>query len=196
MLTRSRSRHNADREARSKHSLRDGEHARELLFLRRHRAPPRWRSPCSLLEAQLALHVAEEQDANARLVQLKPQFLQHHVAPRTLHPKFWCFLVALERRSAELVVRRSASLSPARARPRRRCRRGTCLRAARSDTLRTRALGIAGGRASTGGSAKLPPTLFKSTPNPQSTSLYFSHPSFRADSRGTLRGSRRLALLR
>ena len=92
-----------------KRFLREGEHARELLFLRhvlrRRRAlpPP---PPCSLLEAQLALHVAEEQDANARLVRLKPQFLHHHSAPRTLHPKFWCFLIALERSSAALVVLR------------------------------------------------------------------------------------------
>ena len=46
-----------------KRFLREGEHARELLFLRRvlrrRRAlpPP---PPCSLLKAQLALHVAEE----------------------------------------------------------------------------------------------------------------------------------------
>jgi hypothetical protein len=60
------------------------------------------------IETDLALHVAEEQGANKHLVQLEPQFLHHNVAPRTL-----LVLVlpgsALERRSAALVVRRSAS---------------------------------------------------------------------------------------
>jgi hypothetical protein len=120
------------------------------------------------IETHLALHVAEEQGANKHLVQLEPQFLHHNVAPRTLHPKFWCFLVALERRSAALVVRRSASLSPARARPRRRCRRGTCRRAARSETLRPRDAGNRRRR-----QHRRKPTPF--TPSPQSLSD-FSHP--------------------
>ena len=68
LLTRSRSSPTADREVRSKHCLCEGEHARELLFLRRVRCRAALASTVQLeIEAHLAPQVAEEEDANARL---------------------------------------------------------------------------------------------------------------------------------
>ena len=69
LLTRSRSRRALYCEvAAKKRVLRRGEHARELLFLRRVRCRAALEITVQLqIEAHLALHVAEEQGANARL---------------------------------------------------------------------------------------------------------------------------------
>ena len=153
-----------------------------------------WKAPCSLSSRHSSpptLFKSRVQTRASSSVSRTSFSTTSRPAPCTR--KFWCFLVALERRSAALVVRRQ---HPYHQHGHDRDDGAVVGHAVGQHAL----IRFDRARWASPQDATAPIKCQhspKSTPSQLNLSLFLaSHPSFRADSRGNLRGSRRLALLR